>query len=203
VGPPTRTGSSSNSRHDGLSSRNRSRSAWPGRAARAARLFGAADAQRRARGAARVPPDRPAYGRDLAVVRTALGEDRFAAGWTAGQTLRWEQTVALAESALAATSGKAARPARRREGNWSTHAAPARGGDPGRPGADKSRDRRAAQGHRTCRGPPPSNTSRLNWAPAHALKSPSRQGGSGSGGRRCTPTGATPGSRRSPTTTTR
>jgi non-specific serine/threonine protein kinase len=72
-----------------------------GRPARATQLFGAAEAQWRASGAARYAPDRPAYERDLATVRAALDKEAFAAAWAEGQALSWEQAVALAESALA------------------------------------------------------------------------------------------------------
>jgi predicted ATPase/DNA-binding CsgD family transcriptional regulator/DNA-binding XRE family transcriptional regulator len=72
-----------------------------GRPVRATQLFGAADAQWRASGAARYATDRPAYERDLATVRAALDEEAFAAAWAEGQGLSWDDAVALAENALA------------------------------------------------------------------------------------------------------
>jgi non-specific serine/threonine protein kinase len=71
-----------------------------GQSARAAQLFGAAEAQWRASGAIRFAPDRPAYERELATVRAALHEEAFVAAWAEGQALSWEQAVALAESTL-------------------------------------------------------------------------------------------------------
>ncbi len=71
-----------------------------GRPERAARLFGAAEAQWRASGAVRYPPDRAVYERDVAAVRAALDEGAFAAAWAEGRALGSEDAVAYA---LAAT----------------------------------------------------------------------------------------------------
>jgi predicted ATPase/DNA-binding CsgD family transcriptional regulator len=67
-----------------------------GRPATAARLYGAADAQRERLGLPIDPPFRPEYERDVAVARRALGEAAFAAGWAAGRAIPDEQAVAEA-----------------------------------------------------------------------------------------------------------
>jgi tetratricopeptide (TPR) repeat protein len=64
--------------------------------ARAARLLGAAAALRAAIGAPLPPVDRPAYDAALTVTRAALGEDAFAAAWTAGERLTLDESVAEA-----------------------------------------------------------------------------------------------------------
>jgi DNA-binding CsgD family transcriptional regulator len=62
----------------------------------AARLYGAADAQRQQLGLPIDPPFRAEYERDVAVARRALGEAAFAAAWAAGRALSDEQAVAEA-----------------------------------------------------------------------------------------------------------
>ena len=66
------------------------------REARAAWLFAAAEGLRDAIGAPLSPSDRPAYEAALSAVRSAIGDEAFAAAWTAGQTLTPEQAVAAA-----------------------------------------------------------------------------------------------------------
>jgi predicted ATPase/DNA-binding SARP family transcriptional activator len=70
--------------------------AGQGREERAARLLGAAEALRDAGGAVILPHRRPAFERLLADVRTALGEEAFAAAWAAGRALSLEEAIALA-----------------------------------------------------------------------------------------------------------
>ena len=65
------------------------------------RLLGAAAALRDALGLAMAPADRPAHKRSLAAARKALGRDRFAREWAAGQATPPEQAV---EDALCAVS---------------------------------------------------------------------------------------------------
>jgi hypothetical protein len=67
-----------------------------GRAARAARLYGAAARLRRDAGGARYAPDRPAYERDVAETRAQLSRPAFAAAWAAGDAMTLEETVAYA-----------------------------------------------------------------------------------------------------------
>jgi predicted ATPase/class 3 adenylate cyclase len=66
------------------------------RAARAARLLGAAATVRHETGEVRYPPDRAAYERDLASVRAQLDDVAFAAAWAQGQAMSLEQAVAYA-----------------------------------------------------------------------------------------------------------
>jgi tetratricopeptide (TPR) repeat protein len=68
---------------------------------RAARLFAAAASVRRSMGRG----DRKQYGREVAAVREALGEARFAAVWTAGLALTWKQAAdcALQHEGVAVT----------------------------------------------------------------------------------------------------
>jgi predicted ATPase/transcriptional regulator with XRE-family HTH domain len=61
---------------------------------RAARLWGAAEALRRAIGCRTAPAARATYERALAVARAQLGEQAFAAAWTAGQAMTVEQAIA-------------------------------------------------------------------------------------------------------------
>jgi hypothetical protein len=63
---------------------------------RAVRLFGAADAHWRAAGAQRYKPDEGAYARDVEVLRAAMDEHAFAAGWTAGAEVAADQAIAYA-----------------------------------------------------------------------------------------------------------
>ena len=65
-----------------------------GRAARGARLFGAAAVVRRETGEVRYPPDRAAFERDLASVRARLADPAFAVAFAEGQAMTWEQAVA-------------------------------------------------------------------------------------------------------------
>jgi predicted ATPase/class 3 adenylate cyclase/Tfp pilus assembly protein PilF len=64
--------------------------------ARAARLFGAASALRDAIGAPLTSPDRTEYERRVAAVRTALGDEAFAAAWAAGAAMTLEQATTCA-----------------------------------------------------------------------------------------------------------
>jgi hypothetical protein len=63
---------------------------------RAARLFGAAEALREAIGTPLPPADRAEHDRSVAAVRTALGEEAFAAAWAEGRALTLEHAVAFA-----------------------------------------------------------------------------------------------------------
>lgn len=67
-----------------------------GRAARAARLAGAATRLRDGTGTQLWPVHQRARTRWLAQTRAALGQDAFAAAWTAGQAMGWQQAVAYA-----------------------------------------------------------------------------------------------------------
>ena len=67
-----------------------------GDAASAARLFGAAEAQREAIGSPMMPVDRPEYERDVAAARAQLDASAFVATWAEGRTLALEQAVAYA-----------------------------------------------------------------------------------------------------------
>jgi non-specific serine/threonine protein kinase len=67
-----------------------------GRAETAARLYGAADAQRERVGRPVEGLFRAEYERDVAIARESLGEAAFAAAWAAGRALPPEQAVAEA-----------------------------------------------------------------------------------------------------------
>jgi len=67
-----------------------------GQPARAARLFGAAEALREAIGAPRPPVQRADYERARAKARTQLDATTFAAEWSAGQTMTLDQAAAYA-----------------------------------------------------------------------------------------------------------
>jgi predicted ATPase/DNA-binding CsgD family transcriptional regulator len=66
----------------------------------AARIFGHAEAVRAPVGSVIDPADRPEYNRTISRLRSALGEDAFAALWAEGATLRLEEIIecALPES---------------------------------------------------------------------------------------------------------
>jgi predicted ATPase/transcriptional regulator with XRE-family HTH domain len=64
-----------------------------GDAARAARLFGATAVLRDMVGYAREPVDQPGFERWLACVRAALSEEEFAAAWSEGQTLSFDDAI--------------------------------------------------------------------------------------------------------------
>jgi hypothetical protein len=68
---------------------------------RAARLLGAAEALREAKGALMQPADRARQERCIAAVRTALAEGEFVAAWAEGRAMSLPQAVqyALEESA--------------------------------------------------------------------------------------------------------
>jgi len=65
-----------------------------GRLEDAVRLWSAAQTQREALGTPLWPIDSPVYEADVAALRTALGEEVFAAEWEAGSMLSPEQTLA-------------------------------------------------------------------------------------------------------------
>ena len=79
---------------------------WPGmagggvrrhrRAARAARLFGAAAVFRHEAGEVRYPPDRAAFERDLSGVRAQLADAAFATAFAEGQAMPQKEAVAYA-----------------------------------------------------------------------------------------------------------
>jgi predicted ATPase/DNA-binding XRE family transcriptional regulator len=62
--------------------------------ARAARLFGAAEALRETAGTPLPPVNRADYARDVAAARAHIGEDAFAAAWAAGRALSLERAIA-------------------------------------------------------------------------------------------------------------
>ena len=64
----------------------------------AVRLLGAAEIWARVLGTAFLLPERTAYEQATVEARLALGEDRFAAAWAAGQALTHEAAVAEALS---------------------------------------------------------------------------------------------------------
>jgi predicted ATPase len=67
-----------------------------GQPARAARLFGAAEALRDISGATIFPVDQPNYDRAVAIVRAQLGDTSFAAAWAEGRAMELEQVIAEA-----------------------------------------------------------------------------------------------------------
>jgi tetratricopeptide (TPR) repeat protein len=70
-----------------------------GGAERAARLYGAAECSREAKGTPLTPSERQEYERCVAAARAALGEESFAAAWSKGRAMSLEQATdyALAE----------------------------------------------------------------------------------------------------------
>lgn len=72
------------------------------------RLLGAADAARAALGCVRFPVRQPDYDAQVGALREALGEEAFAAAWTAGASLSLDDAVAYAERGR----GERGRPAR-------------------------------------------------------------------------------------------
>jgi hypothetical protein len=62
----------------------------------AAVLFGAAEAQWQASGAARYRPERATYLAELANIRATLAEDEFAAAWSEGHAFSRERAIAYA-----------------------------------------------------------------------------------------------------------
>lgn len=64
----------------------------------AAQLYGAADALRQRAGRSVEPVFRDEFERDVAVARSALGDDAFALAWAAGRALAAEEAVALADA---------------------------------------------------------------------------------------------------------
>jgi hypothetical protein len=67
-----------------------------GCAERAARLFGAAERLREVTGAPLLPADRAERERSVAAVRTALGQEAFAAAWAEGRAMALERAIAYA-----------------------------------------------------------------------------------------------------------
>jgi len=67
-----------------------------GQSERAARLFGAAEGLRAAMGAPLPTADREEHDRSVAAVRTALGEEAFAAAWAEGRAMSLDEGVAFA-----------------------------------------------------------------------------------------------------------
>jgi tetratricopeptide (TPR) repeat protein len=74
--------------------------------ARAARLFGAAEALRETIGAPLPPINRADYERDVAAARAQLHEDAFAAAWAAGRAMTLEQAIAEALGKAAERTGR-------------------------------------------------------------------------------------------------
>ena len=77
-----------------------------GRAERAARLYGAAEALSDAAGVPLVVPPRSLYRRHVDDVRAALGVEAFDAAWAAGRALPAGRAVELARADTAASSAK-------------------------------------------------------------------------------------------------
>jgi tetratricopeptide (TPR) repeat protein len=69
---------------------------------RAACLMGVAGALREAMGASRPPVVRAEHDRTVAIIRTALGDEAFAAAWAEGRAMPLEQVVAYATQETAA-----------------------------------------------------------------------------------------------------
>jgi predicted ATPase/DNA-binding SARP family transcriptional activator len=69
-----------------------------GRSVRAARLLGAAESLHQAVGSAPSPSWRAKYERNVAAVRTALGEEAFAAAWAVGRQMSMEQATKYART---------------------------------------------------------------------------------------------------------
>jgi hypothetical protein len=67
---------------------------------RAATLYGAADAIRRANNAPMTPWEKPEYERYVAALRSLLAPDEFEHAWQAGQSLDLDRAVALATTAV-------------------------------------------------------------------------------------------------------
>ena len=77
--------------------------AWAERRAdAAARLYGAAVALRERAGVLIWPADSPTYDRSVAAVRTALGDEAFAASWEVGRTTPLEHVIADVQKSRAA-----------------------------------------------------------------------------------------------------
>jgi tetratricopeptide (TPR) repeat protein len=76
-----------------------------GQSERAARLYGAAEGLREAIGAPLPPAKRAEHDRSVAAVRTALGEQEFAAAWAEGRTMSIEQAVTYALEEIPGGSG--------------------------------------------------------------------------------------------------
>ncbi len=72
-------------------------------AARAARLWGAAEALREAMGTPIPPVYRADYERSVAAARTKLGEQAFASAWAEGRTMTPEQVLAAQGTATTLT----------------------------------------------------------------------------------------------------
>ena len=79
--------------------------AWSGGdSTRAARLFGVAEAQRDAFGLAWFPTLRASFERDVATLRSELGQEAFAAAWAEGRVMSLDQAIAHALAAPPAAS---------------------------------------------------------------------------------------------------
>jgi hypothetical protein len=70
--------------------------AWTGRPARAARLYGVAEALREATGIPVDPPERPDYEESVALTRDTLSEVEFNAAWAVGRSMSLDDAVAYA-----------------------------------------------------------------------------------------------------------
>jgi tetratricopeptide (TPR) repeat protein len=94
--------------------------AW-GQEERAVWLYGAATALRDAVGGATFPDRLAARDRDISALRSALGEEAFAAAWAAGQALPLDQAIAEALGMEDTEPAAHRQPGPRKEG---THAGP-------------------------------------------------------------------------------
>ena len=93
---------------------------WDGAAAaaRAARLYAAAETLREALGAPLPPPERAKHERYVAAVRARLDVDAFAAAWAAGRALSLDEAIALAQqSPTLPEAGAPSRPAGEGDGD--------------------------------------------------------------------------------------
>jgi hypothetical protein len=79
-----------------------------GQGARAARLFGAAEALREAMGIQLSCEEQEECERDFSIARSGLGESAFAAAWVEGRAMPVEQVVADALNSVDAFMGPAA-----------------------------------------------------------------------------------------------
>jgi hypothetical protein len=68
--------------------------------AKAARLFGAAEALRSRLSSARPPTDHPEYEQVVSAARAALGDDAFRKHWEEGQAMTLAQSIACALDAI-------------------------------------------------------------------------------------------------------
>ena len=98
-------------------------------AEQAVRLLGAADGIRAAVGCVRFPVRQPSYEAELGALREALGEEAFAAAWSAGASASLDDAVAYAERGRGRTQAAVARLGEPEPGRAASRAARRRGPD--------------------------------------------------------------------------